>query len=116
MFEKLSRHERSINTQTFSKTQKVKKSLKELTAKEKDLTEKKDKCGESTKQLRTRLRVYKVRDTLIRMGEDADDTREEVIEAEECQFRSELAKDKEGLVSVLGSLGQLVIPSFQQTK
>lgn len=82
-------------------TQKVKKGLRELQAKEKELTERRDKCGDAAKKLRTGLRIFKVRDTLLKMGDEGDQARREIVEAERLQFVKELADEKKSLKTFL---------------
>lgn len=66
-------------------------------AKEKELTEKRDKCSDAMKKLRTGLRIYKIRDVLVKMGDDGDQTRREIVEAEMKQFQNSLSEDKKRL-------------------
>lgn len=77
--------------------QKIKKNLKELQTKEKELTERRDRCGDAAKKLRTGLRIFKVRDTLLKMGDEGDQARREILEAERLHFTKDITAEKKSL-------------------
>jgi hypothetical protein len=90
-------HHANFNNRLIHVPQKVKKSIRELQTKEKELTERRGKCEDATRKLRTGLRIFKVRDTLLKMGDEGDQTRREIVEAERLQFVKDIADDKKSL-------------------
>lgn len=92
---------RVFNSNTLTRPQKIKRSIKELQAKEKEITDRRDRCADATKKLRTGLRIFKVRDTLLKMGDEGDQTRREIVEAERMQFAKSLVDEKKALKTFL---------------
>lgn len=68
-----------------------------MQAKEKDLTEKRDRCKDATHKIRTGLRIFKIKETLLKMGDEGDQARREIVEAERLQFTKEINDDKQAL-------------------